>query len=606
MAQQRLNLADNLQTSYSHSNPSGSRTRDSHQASTGGASPSSGASHGSGQSTPATAIQPGGTGSSHTGAGGHTTGASGHSPTNMSRQGSRTSSPERIYYGRSALDPEFVGVVDEDGSEDVDVDAVIQIALPVSATPSHPIEPIHITHKIRWSAFIHNLDGHTSELRCALPLHILSSVLSEEARLASSGTRSLLFGPSGVLVPAAEGIQQVDLPSYGEHILDRVANIENANSGSNLAASGHNSSVTAASFARSPWATPMTSPQRSPGHQTDVLGRSNCYFPEHNMRTINWADSELLNTLEMSLPEHQQYQSEISQRSSSQGSSHNVSPAVSRPGSRPPSRPSSRPTSRAGSPTRGDSANNQPVPPHTSQPSRSQVTPPSSSLADQSHGAQAQKSSSGFFNMHLPKPLKPFTSLGGTSSHSSSAENLQERAHSTGGLSGLFHHGHRAPPTRQHSAGFHETSMTPQHSPPPTNKTSFPAGSSGNHGDVAYGVSAALEAHQEQQTRRNKGKGKKRGGIFASMHADEEEEDDEDDEDTRNAQDDHSHSHTHTHTHTHPPHLDSEVPLDETGSQYLSQVPSYEVARRGFLGGGVPPLSLSIGLPSYDESETRK
>lgn len=35
----------------------------------------------------------------------------------------------------------------------------------------------------------------------------------------------------------------------------------------------------------------------------------------------------------------------------------------------------------------------------------------------------------------------------------------------------------------------------------------------------------------------------------------------------------------------------------------LSQVPSYSVASRGFLGGGVVPLSAVQGLPDYDESE---
>jgi hypothetical protein len=36
----------------------------------------------------------------------------------------------------------------------------------------------------------------------------------------------------------------------------------------------------------------------------------------------------------------------------------------------------------------------------------------------------------------------------------------------------------------------------------------------------------------------------------------------------------------------------------------LSQVPSYNIASRGFLGGGVVPLSAVQGLPDYDESET--
>ena len=31
------------------------------------------------------------------------------------------------------------------------------------------------------------------------------------------------------------------------------------------------------------------------------------------------------------------------------------------------------------------------------------------------------------------------------------------------------------------------------------------------------------------------------------------------------------------------------------------ETPDYEIASRGFLGGGIPPLSSYAGLPSYEE-----
>ncbi|KAK7692395.1 hypothetical protein QCA50_004020 [Cerrena zonata] len=34
----------------------------------------------------------------------------------------------------------------------------------------------------------------------------------------------------------------------------------------------------------------------------------------------------------------------------------------------------------------------------------------------------------------------------------------------------------------------------------------------------------------------------------------------------------------------------------------FTQTPDYEVASRGFLGGGVPPLDSFRGLPSYEEA----
>ena len=115
--------------------------------------------------------------------------------------------------------------------------------------------------------------------------------------------------------------------------------------------------------------------------------------------------------------------------------------------------------------------------------------------------------------------------------------------------------------------------------------------------DIAAQTIAALEA---QQAKARKGKGKatfgfgKKRATFSTTH----DEDDHGDE--------HEHEHhvadgsgDHDHSHEHEPEV------DPSGAKYLSQVPSYDVARRGFLGGGVVPLSLSIGLPDYDTSESQ-
>ena len=50
---------------------------------------------------------------------------------------------------------------------------------------------------------------------------MLANSLAEEARTASASTRALLFGLSG---DAQAEVQQLELPSYSNHVYDRVAN----------------------------------------------------------------------------------------------------------------------------------------------------------------------------------------------------------------------------------------------------------------------------------------------------------------------------------------------------------------------------------------------
>ncbi|KAF9446232.1 hypothetical protein P691DRAFT_674036 [Macrolepiota fuliginosa MF-IS2] len=115
---------------------------------------------------------------------------------------------------------------DLDGPDtDDNDDLVTAITLPIPArfiTPTHSVEPIVITHRIRWSALIRNRDGHTSELRCSLPIHVLDHRLLEEARSFSAPTRRLVLG-SSEFPPEEEGDRE--LPSYAAHVRDRVANM---------------------------------------------------------------------------------------------------------------------------------------------------------------------------------------------------------------------------------------------------------------------------------------------------------------------------------------------------------------------------------------------
>ncbi|KAF4567339.1 hypothetical protein EYR40_006337 [Pleurotus pulmonarius] len=109
--------------------------------------------------------------------------------------------------------------------------------IPISAstvTPTHPLDPIIVSHRLRWSILIHNLDGHTSELRCSLPIHVLDSRLLAEARQNTAATRRLLLGNNSAFGSDPDGVdpammleneEDTELPSYYSHVRDRVANM---------------------------------------------------------------------------------------------------------------------------------------------------------------------------------------------------------------------------------------------------------------------------------------------------------------------------------------------------------------------------------------------
>lgn len=100
-----------------------------------------------------------------------------------------------------------------------DIEGVVRLFIPRTATPSHGISPIEVSHRVKWDILIANSDGHYSELRCSLPIQLLDHVVLEEARAATSTTRSLLFGSEY----EPDHPQEAVLPSYSDHIRDRVA-----------------------------------------------------------------------------------------------------------------------------------------------------------------------------------------------------------------------------------------------------------------------------------------------------------------------------------------------------------------------------------------------
>lgn len=366
-----------------------------------------------------------------------------------------------------------------------------------------------MTHRIRWSILISNLDGHTSELRCSLPLHILDHRLLEEARSATLATRRLLLGlqttDDDTAPPQEE--DDADLPSYPAHVRDRVANaylpdnavmrVANAwvvhGVSPTVPTNGHHrggSHSGSDSGLQSPvpletWA--VTSNGHPPhGHPRNHLPHE----PAPGAQPLEWVNTELLLSLSREAPEAPALvPSRVTppsrtppESSSAAGSRHG-----SRFSSRRPSRANSRTNSRAGSPERGA--------PTTNGISSSQVAEASTYVHSGSH---ASRNTHGLFQA----AMKPFTSLGSTfsiSSRSPSHTSLHNLAH-TSSLSGV----------------------------PSTNASS------------------------------------------ANLH-------------------------------------DQPIPL--TSSQQLhrafTEVPDYDMASRGFLGGGITPLSSLRGLPSYEATQAQ-
>lgn len=151
--------------------------------------------------------------------------ASASSPSNVSLPSHAHSSPgPSLAPSSSSVDNVDAnsGLTLESEMNQNDVVTHLTVTVPLTATPSHALEPIIVSHRIRWSILIANLDGHTSELRCSLPVYLLDYRLIDEARSATAATRRLLLG--GPEVPPEEE-DDMELPSYPAHVRDRVANM---------------------------------------------------------------------------------------------------------------------------------------------------------------------------------------------------------------------------------------------------------------------------------------------------------------------------------------------------------------------------------------------
>lgn len=122
-----------------------------------------------------------------------------------------------------------------DGFTSTDLISPLSLTLPPTLPPSHHLDPIHISHRIRWSILMSNLDGHTSELRCSLPITILDGRLLPEARAGGRWVRRVVLGDyvqgegessgTGIFGERDDNEEEGEtLPSYTAHVRDRVAN----------------------------------------------------------------------------------------------------------------------------------------------------------------------------------------------------------------------------------------------------------------------------------------------------------------------------------------------------------------------------------------------
>ena len=376
---------------------------------------------------------------------------------------------------------------------------------------------------------ITNLDGHVSELRCSLPVHILDHRLYDEAHANTLATRRLLLGARDVDGGQALGThgddsgdeEDVELPSYPAHVRDRVANAYMPDAG--------------VMRVTNPWVAQRISPvvrretaqAESPGmyspaplevypyhhhHQqqqqrngTAPVPTARSQLPQNptpENQQLHWVNSELLLSLSQQPDTPAQVVRSPLDQTPPESMPH--SRAASRPVSRPASRHGSRANSRASSPTRSSGDG-----------SRSTLSRAGSVSSDPTYvhtSSTASRNLHGLFHISM----KPFTSL-------SHGFGLGNRAHA--------HLPAGAAPSASRSST--DVSRTSGHSTPTSSGMNTPA----------------------------------------IVHA---------------------------------------PPRNLTEDQLLLhrafvETPDYEIASRGFLGGGIPPLSSYAGLPSYDEvAESRR
>ena len=217
---------------------------------------------------------------------------------------------------------------------DDEISTSYSIRIPPWTTASHSVHPVLVTHKLKWSCAIANPDGHISELRCALPIVILDNNLLEEARGAGASARGLLIGGAAV-----DEAQRVDLPSYNNHVYDRVAVADASNATGIYSRSGHNTPLPSPHSITPPHILPVSrsgSPTRGMSRGSVSAEPGDDVPPRRQLSS--WADSELQMFL-------------CTLRVHSRDSSAQDTPSASRG----PSRPVSRRNSRSGRNSVGES-----------------------------------------------------------------------------------------------------------------------------------------------------------------------------------------------------------------------------------------------------------
>jgi hypothetical protein len=443
----------------------------------------------------------------------------------------------------------------------------------------------------------------------------------------------------------------VDLPSFEDHVKDRVANAETASNGYFSISSG---------FAHTPWSgrstpaqTPGSSPPGSPAFESapaprfaglggqsrgsyqqkpyNHAGSSGSVTPltpaspgpgvaygydeQHPEDHRNWIDSELMGTL-------------------------NLEPGMMTPAETPGSSPSvsrsgSRVGSRVGSPVEREAGSHFP---HASTSghgsagsSFTTTTPAFNSNGHLNHDSthphflanRSATSTSFFHNMHLPNPLRPLTAFSRNASSSSVAALTSSSASSTPHSPAQFlpSSTSTAPPSASalsHALAAHQQrSGAGSETVSPTTHTHIAVSNVGGSGNTSRsnsiaGSPIATTAHyprsppglnHHHSTGHGLGSSGTSGiGIGVTPLTT-----------TMRRRDS-----TPLHTTLNPFNSVAAPPspaLEDrtaTGSRmgtgtgqvdFLSQVPSYDVASRGFLGGGVVPLSTLP--PPYLEEGTR-
>lgn len=231
-----------------------------------------------------------------------------------------------------------------------DVVTHISINVPLTITPTHSLDPIVVSHRIRWNILILNLDGHTSELRCSLPIHFLDFRLLNESRNFSAATRRLLIGDTEV--PPVEE-EDAQLPSYNQHVRDRVANMflpESATMRVTNPWISHSTNSTPHADAQCPsnesgYSSPLEARLLSTlPHQPD---------PNSSHAPLEWVNSELLLSLSQNPLPRSRAESPHCERRSRDSVPSSTPPSRSNSRSRPSSRGISRFSSRHNSPERG-------------------------------------------------------------------------------------------------------------------------------------------------------------------------------------------------------------------------------------------------------------